>query len=247
MWARPFFLTFLFYLTSPTTANVLFLPRGHLYASYDHWTLHIPIETRTSWTFVLKLEHHVKLFKSKVSSIFAEHRQQLRSDQAIQLFAKFNQSVKVIDIVIDTWSNAVLVDLSETNVSLPEAVNFIPPLQDKSVHLSNLKKHIQQIRVRNAQHNKTVVIPAISVTTCIVVALVLLTVLYVRCHVFKPIMIRPQKVSAQNPAPDSVIVEETSSVAPNIKPREKLTDPSPSCLQWLKQSPTLASQNSADV
>ena len=188
----------------------------------------------------------MKLFKSKVSSIFAEHRQQLRSDQAIQLFAKFNQSVKVIDIVIDTWSN-VLVDLSETNVSLPEAVNFIPPLQDKSVHLSNLRKHIQQIRVRNAQHNKTVVIPAISVTTCIVVALVLLTVLYVRCHVFKPIMIRPQKVSAQNPAPDSVIVEETSSVAPNIKPREKLTDPSPSCLQWLKPFPTLASQKSADV
>ncbi|XP_043246251.1 uncharacterized protein LOC122393876 [Amphibalanus amphitrite] len=656
MWARPFFLTFLFYLTSPTTANVLFLPRGHLYASYDHWTLHIPIETRTSWTFVLKLEHHVKLFKSKVSSIFAEHRQQLRSDQASQLFTKFNQDVSVLDhemnltksilrhlqvphphrpnrnrrsvlpfigdalsslfgtatddeiqevisrmnelsasqndilnvfdntvtvvnqtlVEIDTdrqtinrlanvtnyltneiyslrrmvednlssvseldsmldimfadllnaiqdfrrsvinmeiifsfvengivprsflpparftvileeiqkmlphklalpfaptetdryysaiytqtrrtanglsvliniplmsvtdhfkvfqvfnvpvpkllkdqtfmanykiekvnfvalsedshrfafiddddmhvylrrrlpfcplrrpimntmtssmcipalltnrtkdikqfcdkvisvnvntdptaeyfgngywvvvsatipisfdisckdksiinssetlrlddhlslvkldfgctalnkyfrlpthfrtdsyldpvqiqhvnmslalndvWSN-VLVDLSETNVSLPEAVNFIPPLQDKSVHLSNLKKHIQQIRVRNAQHNKTVVIPAISVTTCIVVALVLLTVLYVRCHVFKPIMIRPQQVSAQNPAPDSVIVEETSSVAPNIKPREKLTDPSPSCLQWLKPSPTLASQKSADA
>ena len=146
----------------------------------------------------------------------------------------------------DIWSN-VLVDLSETNVSLPEAVDFIPPLQDKNVRLSNLKKHIQQIRVRNAQHNKTVVIPAVSVTTCIVVALVLFTILYVRCHVFKPVVIRSQNVSPQNPAPDSANIEETSSVAPNLKPRESVMDQSPSCFQWLQSSQNLASSKSADV
>ena len=64
----------------PACSNVMFLPRGQIYASFDHWTLHFPIESRTSWTFAAKLEHRIRGFKSRFTTNFAEHRQQLRSD-----------------------------------------------------------------------------------------------------------------------------------------------------------------------
>ena len=88
MLAYTFFPALLF-VCDPTFANVLFLPRGGIYASFDHWTLHLPIETRTSWTFANKLEYRIRLFKNKFATNFAEHRHNIRSDLADSIWGKF--------------------------------------------------------------------------------------------------------------------------------------------------------------
>ena len=94
--------TFLFYpvmiaVITQTFANVLFLPRGQIYASFNHWTLHLPIETRTSWKFAEKLDHRIEVFKSTFSTRFAEHRQGLRSDLTQRLWGKFVLDSELLD------------------------------------------------------------------------------------------------------------------------------------------------------
>ena len=94
--------TFLFYpvmiaVITQTFANVLFLPRGQIYASFNHWTLHLPIETRTSWKFAEKLDHRIEVFKSTFSTRFAEHRQGLRSDLTQRLWGKFILDSELLD------------------------------------------------------------------------------------------------------------------------------------------------------
>ena len=49
---------------SPAKANVIFLPRGQFVPSFDHWTIHLPIDTRTPATFAQKLNYRIELFKT---------------------------------------------------------------------------------------------------------------------------------------------------------------------------------------
>ena len=97
MRANLFYPLLFFLLHSAAFANVLFLPRGGIYASFDHWTLHLPIETRTSWTFVNKLEYRIRLFKRKFVRNFAEHRQQIRSDSVDRLWGQFLKDSDLLD------------------------------------------------------------------------------------------------------------------------------------------------------
>ena len=85
----------------PVYANVLFLPRGQVYASFNHWTLHFPIQTQTSWTYVEKLTHHIEVFKSKFANRFAEHRQQPRSDLIQDLWGKFLHESDLLDTEVN--------------------------------------------------------------------------------------------------------------------------------------------------
>ena len=85
----------------PIYANVLFLPRGQLYASFDHWTLHFPIQTQTSWTYVEKLTHQVELFKSKFTSRFAEHRHHQRIDLIQRIWGKFMHETDLLDVELN--------------------------------------------------------------------------------------------------------------------------------------------------
>ena len=93
IWIYPILCTFII----PVSTNILFLPRGQIYASYNHWNLHLPIETRASWKFAEKLDHHIKVFKSQFNSRFAEYRQELRSDLTQRLWGKFMRDTDLLD------------------------------------------------------------------------------------------------------------------------------------------------------
>ena len=95
------------FMCSPVFANILFLPRGGIYASFDHWTLHFPVETRTSWTFANKLEYRIRIFKSKFSSNFAEHRQQIPSDLADRIWGKFMRDSDLLDRELNATIDAL--------------------------------------------------------------------------------------------------------------------------------------------
>lgn len=92
---------------APVYANVIFLPHGQIYASYNHWNLHFPIETRTSWTYVEKIVHRIEVFKSKFSTRFTEHRQQMRSDLAERLWRKFMTDSDLLDREINLTISAL--------------------------------------------------------------------------------------------------------------------------------------------
>ena len=107
MWAILFYPVFAFFtFVAPALANVLFLPRGQIYASFHHWDLHFPIETRTSWVFAQDLQHGIDVFKSKFTSRFAEHRPKLFSDLKKRLWKKFTHNTDLLDkemnLTIDT-------------------------------------------------------------------------------------------------------------------------------------------------
>ena len=92
------FYPLLLFLLRAAFANVLFLPRGGIYPSFDHWTLHLPITTRTTWTFATKLEYRIRLFKNKFSLNFGPHRQhQFRSDLVDHLWGKFMKDSNLLD------------------------------------------------------------------------------------------------------------------------------------------------------
>ena len=93
IWIYPILCAFII----PVSTNILFLPRGQIYASYNHWNLHLPIETRASWKFAEKLDHHIKVFKSQFNSRFAEYRQELRSDLTQRLWGKFMRDTDLLD------------------------------------------------------------------------------------------------------------------------------------------------------
>ena len=95
------------FMCSPVFANILFLPRGGIYASFDHWTLHFPVETRTSWTFANKLEYRIRILKSKFSSNFAEHRQQIPSDLADRIWGKFMRDSDLLDRELNVTIDAL--------------------------------------------------------------------------------------------------------------------------------------------
>ena len=87
----------LLFMVVPALSNVLFLPRGQIYASFTHWTLHFPIETRTSWTFAQKLEHRIQVFKRNFTTQFAKHRQELRNDPTNGIWKKFMHDSAMLD------------------------------------------------------------------------------------------------------------------------------------------------------
>ena len=68
-----------------------------MYASFDHWTLHLPVETQTSWTIALKLQNRLQVFKSKFVTMFAEHRRRSQSNLADQLWIKFNLDLELVE------------------------------------------------------------------------------------------------------------------------------------------------------
>ena len=102
------FLSCLFTLLwTPTAPNVLQLPRGEIFASFDHWTINLPIETRTSWTFATKLEYRIRAFKTTFSNNFAEHRQQIRPDLAERLWKKFERESEILDRELNVTLDAL--------------------------------------------------------------------------------------------------------------------------------------------
>lgn len=116
------FLSFFILLWTPASPNVLFMPRGAFYASYDHWTLHFPIETRTSWTFSTKLEYRISAFKSTFATKFAESRPKLRDDLAERLWGKFIHHAELLDtemnVTIDSLRHLKRPDPARTKRSL---------------------------------------------------------------------------------------------------------------------------------
>lgn len=99
--AANLFYPFILVCIVPVFSNVLFLPRGQIFASYDHWTLHFPIQTQTSWRHIEKLDHRVRMFKTKFANRFAEHRQTLRSDMTNRIWGKFLRESDLLDIEIN--------------------------------------------------------------------------------------------------------------------------------------------------
>ena len=99
--AANLFYPFILICIVPVFSNVLFLPRGQIFASYDHWTLHFPIQTQTSWRHIEKLDHRVRMFKTKFANRFAEHRQTLRSDMTNRIWGKFLRESDLLDIEIN--------------------------------------------------------------------------------------------------------------------------------------------------
>ena len=91
------FFPLLLFMIVPALSNVLFLPRGQIYASFTHWTLHFPIETRTSWTFAQQLEHRIGVFKRNFATKFAEHRQELRNGLTNRIWTKFTHDSELLD------------------------------------------------------------------------------------------------------------------------------------------------------
>ena len=130
MLAYTFFPALLF-VCDPTFANVLFLPRGGIYASFDHWTLHLPIETRTSWTFANKLEYCIRLFKNKFAANFAEHRHKIRSDLADSIWGKF----MIESDSLDREMNVTMAALQHLTRALVGGGLFLAPPQVFSQYL----------------------------------------------------------------------------------------------------------------
>ena len=91
----------------PVGSNVLFLPRGQTYAAYNHWSLHLPIETGTSWSYAQKLTHRIEVFKSTFANSFAKHRQQIRSDLIDRLWGKFMHDSDLLDREINVTISAL--------------------------------------------------------------------------------------------------------------------------------------------
>ena len=100
--ARMFFpatltLFLLLALIPPARTNVIFLPRGQFVPSYNHWTIHLPIDTRTPATFAQKLDYRIGLFKTKFANAITNHRQDTRQDIPDALWTKFLTEYELLD------------------------------------------------------------------------------------------------------------------------------------------------------
>ena len=82
---------------SPAKANVIFLPRGQFVPSFDHWTIHLPIDTRTPATFAQKLNYRIELFKTKFANAITKHHQDIRQDIPDALWTKFLTEYELLD------------------------------------------------------------------------------------------------------------------------------------------------------
>ena len=244
MLAYTFFPALLF-VCDPTFANVLFLPRGGIYASFDHWTLHLPIGTRTSWTFANKLEYRIRLFKNKFAANFAEHRHKIRSDLADSIWGKFMMESDSLDREMNV-TMAALQHLKTPNPAR-EKRSLLPFVGDA---LSVLKEQISMLKSRSHYHFHTVTVPAVSVTSVLlVVGFVLLVIKCVRRPSVSLSFLSKVSSRPKNPFPNRPTADDLTTNCAADSPSTPLEPPesgqvaplatiAPTALSWLSHDPT---------
>ena len=65
--------------------------------TYHHWTVHLPIDTRTPAVFAEKLEHRIARFKTKFTDELSQYRQKAQDGLIDTLWNKFLKESKLLD------------------------------------------------------------------------------------------------------------------------------------------------------
>lgn len=149
----------LFILTSFfTTAytNVIFLPRGGVYPSFDEWDIHFPVNIESFWTFSLDAQATVDSFYSKFKSLFDQHESKLRN----RLSRNFLLKLETETALLQSEINRTTQTLAEMkNTPSPRAKRAILPFVGQifktvigTATTSDIDEIIKQVSVlRNSQ------------------------------------------------------------------------------------------------
>ena len=149
----------------------------------------------------------------------------------------------------DVW-NHVANDLSEHKVSFGEAMKILPPAQTRTVALSVLKEQISMLKSQSHYHFQTVTVPAVSVTSVLlVVGFVLLVIKCVRRPSVSLSFLSKVSSRPKNPFPNRPTADDLATNCAAYSPSTPLEQPesgqvaplatiAPTALSWLSHDPT---------